>query len=104
MEVGLGLVAEADVNVGGLSFQDSEPYSLLHTSYALPTACMSFDAGAKSYVAATAAAASATTTGHGGAKSGAAPGVIGAQGTAGLNGMMLVAGLMVVGSVFFALL
>ena len=98
----MGLVAEAEVDVGGFSFQDAEPYSLLSTSYALPTACMSFDAGAKSYVAATAAAASTSATneatkGHGGASSGAAG--------AGLRSMMLlVSGLVVVGSVFFALL
>ena len=99
MDVGLGLAAAAEVNVGKLSFEDNEPYSLLHTSYALPTKCMSFDAGAKSYAAATAAAATttnSTTKGHGGAKSEAA-------GT-GLRGMVLISGLVIVGSVFFVLL
>lgn len=109
MDIGLGLTAEADVDIGGVSFGDAAPYSLLETSYALPTACMSFDAGAKSYVSATATPSPTTTTttakGHDGAKSGAA-GIVspfGAQG-AGLMGMVAVSGLMVVGSVFFMLL
>lgn len=107
VDVGLGLTAEADVDIGGISFEDAAPYSVLRTSYALPTACMSFDAGAKSYVPATATPSPTTTTtkGHDGAKSGAA-GVVspfGPQG-AGLKGMVVVSELMVVGSVFFMLL
>ena len=95
VDLGLGLVAEVDVDVGGLSFQDDDPYSLLHTSYALPTACMSFDAAKKSYGAATATAT--PTKGHDGAKSGAAD--------PGLRSMMLlVSNLLLVGSLFFVLL
>ena len=106
VDVGLGLTAEAEVKVANIAYGDSEPYSLLQTSYALPTACMSFDAGAKSYVAATAAAARASSTdGHKGGKSVAASVInpFGAPG-AGLRGMVIVSGLMVVGSVFFLLL
>ncbi len=103
VDIGLGIVAEADVHVGGVSFEDDAPYSLLHTSYALPTACMSFDAGAKSYVAAT--ATPSATQGHSGGKNGATNVVnpFGAQG-AGLRGLMAVSGLMVVGSAFFMVL
>lgn len=106
--VGLGLTAQAEVDVGDYSFKDNKPYNLLERSFALPTACMSFDAGAKSYGPASATAASATATkGHNGAKSEAA-GVVnpwGAQGT-GLRGTrtMLVSGLMILGSVHFVLL
>ena len=102
VDVGLGLVAEADVDVGGLSFQDGEPYSLLHTSYALPTACMSFDAAKKSYGAATAtptvtAGSAVGTKGHDGTKNGA-PGV-GSRSV-----MLLLSNLVLVASVFFVLL
>lgn len=107
VDVGLGLTADADVDIGGISFEDAAPYSVLQTSYALPTACMSFDAGAKSYGPATATPSPTTsaTKGHDGAKSGAA-GVVspfGAQG-AGFMGTMAVSGLMALGSVFFMLL
>ncbi|KAL9066955.1 MAG: hypothetical protein Q9161_007199 [Pseudevernia consocians] len=109
VNVGLGLVAQAELDVGEYSFKDNAPYNLAETSFALPTACMSFDAGAKSYGPASAtssATGSATATqGHSGGKSGAA-GVVnpfGAQG-AGLRGMVVVSGLMVVGSVCFVLL
>lgn len=110
VDVGLGLTAEADVDIGGISFGDAAPYSVLQTSYALPTACLSFDAGAKSYLPATATPSVTTTTtttakGHDGAKSGAA-GVVrpfGAQG-AGFKGMLVVSELAVVGSLFFMLL
>ena len=110
VNVGLGLTAEAEVDIGGISFEDAAPYSLLETSYALPTACMSFDAGAKSYVAATATPSStstSTTKAHDGAKSGAAGAVVspfGSQGAGSMKGMMVVSGLMVVGSFFFMLL
>ncbi len=109
VDVGLGLVAQAELDVGEYSFKDNKPFSLIETSFALPTACMSFDAGAKTYGPASAtssATGSATATkGHSGGKSGAA-GVVnpfGAQG-AGLRGMVAVSGLMVVGSVCFVLL
>ena len=112
VDVGLGLTAEAEVDVADVAFKDAAPYSLLRTSYALPTACLSFDEGAKRYGAATASpspspsATSTATKGHDGGKSGGAVGVVnpfGAQGE-GLRGMMLVSGLMVVGSVFLMLL
>ena len=84
------------------------PYSLLQTSFALPTACLSFDAAAKTYGPASAAAAASATAskGHGGGgKSGA--GVVvnpfGARG-AGWRGVVAVSGLVVVGSVCFVLL
>lgn len=105
----MGITAEADVDIGGISFGDAAPYSVLQTSYALPTACLRFDAGAKSYLPATATPSVTTTTptakGHDGAKSGAA-GVVrpfGAQG-AGFTVMLVVSELVVVGSLFFMLL
>lgn len=110
VDVGLGLTAEAEVDVADVAFKDAAPYSLLRTSYALPTACLSFDEGAKRYGAATASpspsATSTATKGHDGGKSGGAVGVVnpfGAQ-SEGLRGMMVVSGLMVVGSVFLMLL
>lgn len=109
VDVGVGLTAEADVDIGGISFGDAAPYSVLQTAYALPTACLKFDAGAKSYVPATATPSVTTTTttakSHDGAKSGAA-GVVrpfGAQG-AGFTVMLVVSELVVVGSLFFMLL
>lgn len=106
VDVGLGLTAQAEVDVGDYSFRDNKPFSLLETSYALPTACMSFDAGAKSYGPASATGSASATTGHNGGKSGAVAGAInpfGAQG-AGWRGLMAVSGLMVVGSVYFIIL
>ena len=111
VDVGLGLTAQAEVDIGDYSFADSAPYSLLETSYALPTACMSFDADARSYGPA-AATASATGSADGsegrsdGGKSGAA-GVVNPFGvlqSAGWRGMALVSGLLAVGSVCFVLL
>ena len=92
----------------GHSFEDDKPFSLLETSFALPTACMSFDADAKTYGPASAtssASGTATAKGHSGGKSGAAAVVnpFGAQGV-GLRGMVVVSGLMLVGSVCFVLL
>ena len=98
--------------MGDYSFEADAPYTVLEKSFALPTACMSFDAGARSYgpASATSAAAGGSGTaaagkGHSGGKSGAAAVLnpFGAQG-AGLRGMMAVSGLMVVGSVCFLLL
>lgn len=88
--------------MGDYSFKANEPYNVLEKSFALPTACMSFDAGAKTYGPASATASGSKT---GGGKSGAA-GVVnpfGAHGP-GLRGMMAVSALMVVGSVCFVLL
>lgn len=108
MDVGLGLTAQAQVDVGDYSFKDNAPYSLLHTSFALPTACMSFDARAKSYAPAAATATTSATGSAAAAKghSGGAAGAVnpfGAQG-AGLRGMMLLSGLMVLGTVCFVVL
>lgn len=110
MDVALGATAQAEVDLGDYSFKDAAPYNLLETAYALPTACMSFDAGAKSYGPATvttSATGSATATkGHDGGKSGAAGAAVNPFGTqgAGWRGTMAVSGLVVVGSVCFVLL
>lgn len=108
VDAGIGLTAQAEIDVADYSFEDNKPFSILETSFALPTACMSFDADAKTYGPASvtsSATGSATAKGHSGGKSGAAAVVnpFGAQGL-GLRGMVLVSGLMLVGSVCFVLL
>ena len=109
VDVGLGLTAQAEIDAGGYSFGGSEPYSVVATAFALPTACVSFDAGAKSYAPATATAAggrAGASGGHGGGRSGAAAGAVnpfGGQGV-GLMGMVALSGLVLVGSVCFVLL
>ena len=98
--------------MGDYSFEDAEPFSILETSFALPTACLSFDADAKTYGPATSSAASsasgsgsATAKGHSGGKSGAGAVVNPFGGREfGLRGVVVVSGLVLVGGVCFVLL
>lgn len=104
MDIGLGLTAQAEINVGEYSFKDNKPFELLETSYALPTQCLSFDAGAKSYAAATATAAAAGSATAGGKGRSGAVGGGDRNPFVGWRGMLVGAGLVGVGSVCFVVL
>lgn len=65
----LGLVAQAEIRAGPVIMDDVAKWTAVKTAFTLPTACISFDAGAKTYVAAT---ASASAAGGGGSKKNAA--------------------------------
>ena len=45
----MGVIAEAEVDFGDYSFKDRDPYTVLSTGFALPTACVSFDGGKKTF-------------------------------------------------------
>ncbi len=49
VDLGVGVIAEAEVDFGDYSFKDKDPYTVLSTDYALPTACISFDVGKKTF-------------------------------------------------------
>ena len=49
VDLGLGVIAQAEIDFGEYSFKDKDPYVLLSTDFSLPTACVSFDAGKKTY-------------------------------------------------------
>ena len=49
----LGVDAEVDVHLGEVVVRDNLPFTVLSTGYSLPTGCVSFDAGAKTYGAPT---------------------------------------------------
>ena len=100
--IGLDLTAQAELDAGDVNFKADAPYTLLGTSYALPTACLAFDPGAKSYGPARATAAAPTATkGRGAGDSGA--GGVANPFRAGWAGALAVAGLMAVGSTCFVL-
>lgn len=64
-EIGLGVIAQAEVNFAGDgNLQDVDKYAVLTKSFDLPTGCVSFDAAAKTY----GAAEGATGTAAAGAK------------------------------------
>lgn len=73
----LGLVAQAELRAFGLRKDDVAKWTAVQTAFTLPTACISFDAGAKTYGA---AGASAT----GGKKNAATAGIV--------NPLMVIAG------------
>jgi hypothetical protein len=58
----VGVVGEFDVDAEGLHWSDEGEFTLKSTAYGLPTACLSFDRGRATYVAAS-ASASATRSG-----------------------------------------
>ena len=96
--------------MGEYSFGAEEPYEVLATAYALPTACLSFDLGKGSYGPATAAAASASGSAkshEGGKSGGAGAGAVnpfGGRGVGVMGVMVAVSGLVFVGSVCFVVL
>ena len=49
VEVALGVVAEAEVDIGDYSFKENDPITIVSKSYPLPTECISFDSNAKTY-------------------------------------------------------
>ena len=49
VDLGVGVIAEAEVDFGDYSFKDKDPYTVLSTDYTLPTACVSFDVGKKTF-------------------------------------------------------
>ncbi len=63
VDLGLGVIAEAEVDFGDISFKDKDPYTVLSKDFALPTACVSFDVGKKTF-----GAPSATSSGSAGGK------------------------------------
>ena len=52
----IGLVAQAELKGFGLTLDDVAKWTAVKTAFPLPTACISFDAGAKTFGAATATA------------------------------------------------
>lgn len=73
-QVGLdiGLLAQANLNIGGYSMNENASYTAFSTAYPLPTVCMSFDRKEKTYgVASATPTGSAGQLGHNGQKSGA---------------------------------
>ncbi|MCJ1465236.1 hypothetical protein MMC07_003852 [Pseudocyphellaria aurata] len=73
----VGLVAQAELKAFALTLDDLSKWTAVQTAFTLPTACISFDAGAKTYGA---AGASAT----GGKKNAATAGIV--------NPLMVLAG------------
>ena len=73
-DLGLGVIAQAEVDFGDYSFKDKDPYMLLSKEFALPTACVSFDAGKKTFgvPSATSSFGAGATGGAGGKKGGGA--------------------------------
>lgn len=64
-EIGLGVIAQAEVNFAGDgNLQDVDKYAILTKTFDLPTGCVSFDAAAKTF----GAAGTATGTAAAGAK------------------------------------
>lgn len=63
--LGIGLLAQANLNIAGHSKNESTSYTAFATTYALPTACMSFDHKSKTYGIA-AAMSTGTPTGSAG--------------------------------------
>ena len=57
----LGVDAEVDVHLGEVMVRDDLPFTVLSTGYSLPTGCVSFDAGAKTYGAPTTATTPSST-------------------------------------------
>ena len=108
-EVGfnVGLLAQANLNIGGHVKQENDTYVVLSTAFPLPTACISFDRKAKTYGPANVTSTSSVTgPGHGGQKSGAAsstgnpiPQFLGEQKCVGLA-----AGLLILASAYFVTL
>ena len=76
VEFDIGLLAQANLNVGGHTFNENGSWPVLSTAFPLPTACISFDSKAKTYGAAGTTAGAPTGTGSAGQaghqKSGAA--------------------------------
>ena len=109
----LGVDAEVDVHLGEVVVRDDLPFTVLSTGYSLPTGCVSFDAGAKTYGAptttpsSTASAAVAPTNKANGAggkgTSGASFGVLSPFGDrdTGVGRMKAVVGLLVTVSACF---
>ena len=77
VDLGLGVIAQAEVDFGDYSFTDKDPYTVLSKDFALPTACVSFDVGKKTF-----GAPSATSSGS---VAGAAAKAAGHSGGAGLR-------------------
>ncbi|MCJ1425160.1 hypothetical protein MMC29_003048 [Sticta canariensis] len=65
----LGLVAQAELRAGPFSIEKVDQWTAVKTAFTLPTACISFDTGAKTFVAPT---ASASAAGGGGSRKNAA--------------------------------
>jgi len=68
----VGVVAEAEVRAGVFALVESQPFTVTQTGFALPTACLSYDAQAKTYGPASAVVASATASAGGKALPGGA--------------------------------
>ncbi|KAK3169421.1 hypothetical protein OEA41_008804 [Lepraria neglecta] len=49
VEVALGVDVEVDVQLGAVVVRNDLPYTALSTGYSLPTACVSFDPGKKTF-------------------------------------------------------
>lgn len=61
----VGVIAEAEVHAGAFAFAEQQPFTAFQTGFALPTACLSYDAQAKTYGPASAVVASATASAGG---------------------------------------
>ena len=59
----IGVLAQANLNIDGASFNENASYTAFATSYPLPTACISFDSKSKTYGVA-GASVSASGTGN----------------------------------------
>ena len=76
VDFGIGLLAQAALNIDGHTFNENGSWPVLSTAYPLPTACISFDSKSKTYGPAGTTPGAPTGTGTAGAaghqKSGAA--------------------------------
>lgn len=72
MNVSVGVIAEAEVHAGVFALGEAQPFTLTQTGLSLPTACLSYDAQAKTYGPASAVVASATASAGGKALPGGA--------------------------------
>jgi len=61
----VGLIAEAEVHAGVFALVTDEPFTAYQTGLSLPTACLNYDAQAKTYGPASAVVASATASAGG---------------------------------------
>lgn len=72
VNMSVGVIVEAEVHAGRFAFGEAKPFTVTQTGLSLPTACLSYDAQAKTYGPASAVVASATASAGGKAVPGGA--------------------------------
>lgn len=65
VNMSVGVIAEAEVHAGLFALVEQKPFTAFQTGFPLPTACLNYDAQAKTYGPASAVVASATASAGG---------------------------------------